>query len=83
MKQLLAQQEILHPRLFANVKSAIHPLISVHYTGVEKQLYSKSSPGKSSSSVSAKKTVTGNGAVVEDDDDDDYYETEEDDPPTP
>lgn len=34
MKQLLAAQEVLHPRLFPSLQSAIHPILSISKTGV-------------------------------------------------
>ena len=34
MKQLLASQEVLHPRLFSSLQSAIHPILSISKTGV-------------------------------------------------
>ncbi|KAF4523112.1 hypothetical protein B566_EDAN003126 [Ephemera danica] len=40
-KQLLAQQEILFPRLFWSLRSALHPLMSVRRTGVESRLFSR------------------------------------------
>ncbi|XP_063236330.1 uncharacterized protein LOC134538770 isoform X2 [Bacillus rossius redtenbacheri] len=38
-KQLLAQQEILFPRLFWSLRSALHPLMSFRYTGEESRAY--------------------------------------------
>ncbi|GLH13232.1 Cytoplasmic tRNA 2-thiolation protein 1 [Gryllus bimaculatus] len=38
-KQLLAQQEILFPKLFWSLRSALHPLISFRYTGEESRQY--------------------------------------------
>lgn len=35
VKQLLAQQEILFPKVFVSLRSAIHPLISINRTGME------------------------------------------------
>ncbi|XP_026676175.1 uncharacterized protein LOC113465668 [Diaphorina citri] len=43
-KQLLAQQEILFPKLFSSLRSAIQPLISFRYTGVESKVYSEGFP---------------------------------------
>ncbi|KAL1459983.1 hypothetical protein WDU94_011925 [Cyamophila willieti] len=40
-KQLLAQQEILFPKLFSSLRSAIQPLISFRYTGVESKVYNE------------------------------------------
>ena len=34
MKQLLASQEVLHPRLFYSIMSAITPLMAIDKTGV-------------------------------------------------
>ncbi len=34
MKQLLASQEILHPRLFPSILSAIQPILAIDRTGV-------------------------------------------------
>jgi len=38
-KQLLAQQEILFPHLFASLRSALRPLISFRQTGEETKAY--------------------------------------------
>ena len=35
MKQLLAAQEILHPRLFPSLKESLHPLMAKNRTGME------------------------------------------------
>lgn len=40
-KQLLAQQEILFPRIFWSLRSALHPLLSFRYTGQESAAYNK------------------------------------------
>uniref|UniRef100_A0A8D9FGV6 tRNA 2-thiocytidine biosynthesis protein TtcA n=1 Tax=Cacopsylla melanoneura TaxID=428564 RepID=A0A8D9FGV6_9HEMI len=40
-KQLLAQQEILFPKLFSSLRSAIQPLISFRYTGAESKVYNE------------------------------------------
>jgi len=40
-KQLLAQQEILFPRLFWSFRSALHPLISFRHTGEESRAYAR------------------------------------------
>ena len=34
MKQLLASQEVMHPRLFSSLQSAIHPILSISKTGI-------------------------------------------------
>ena len=34
MKQLLASQEVLHPRLFHSIHSALAPLLAINKTGV-------------------------------------------------
>ena len=41
MKQLLAQQELLFPRLYWNMKTALFPLIRIDRTGMECQLFGK------------------------------------------
>ncbi|XP_065345604.1 uncharacterized protein LOC135943120 isoform X2 [Cloeon dipterum] len=41
-KQLLAQQEILFPRLIWSLRSAMMPLMSVHHTGIESKMFSRS-----------------------------------------
>ncbi|PNF15326.1 hypothetical protein B7P43_G00938 [Cryptotermes secundus] len=41
VKQLLAQQEILFPRLFWSLRSALHPLISFRHTGEESRIYTR------------------------------------------
>lgn len=38
-KQLLAQQEILFPKLFASLRSALRPLINFRQTGEETKAY--------------------------------------------
>nr|CAD7605906.1 unnamed protein product [Timema genevievae] len=40
-KQLLAQQEILFPRLFWSLRSALHPLMSFRHTGEESRAYTR------------------------------------------
>ncbi len=35
MKQLLATQELLHPRLFASLQAALKPLMARDRTGLE------------------------------------------------
>jgi len=35
VKQLLAQQEILFPKLYDSIRSAIHPLMAINKTGLE------------------------------------------------
>ena len=35
MKQMLASQEILHPRLFYSLKETLHPLMEKNKTGME------------------------------------------------
>nr|CAD7447759.1 unnamed protein product [Timema bartmani] len=40
-KQLLAQQEILFPRLFWSLRSALHPLMSFRHTGEESRVYTR------------------------------------------
>uniref|UniRef100_A0A1B6M060 tRNA(Ile)-lysidine/2-thiocytidine synthase N-terminal domain-containing protein n=1 Tax=Graphocephala atropunctata TaxID=36148 RepID=A0A1B6M060_9HEMI len=42
-KQLLAQQEILFPRLFLSLKAALKPLISFRRTGEESKVYQRNS----------------------------------------
>ena len=34
MKQLLAAQEVLHPRLFHSLQAAIKPIMGINKTGV-------------------------------------------------
>lgn len=38
MKQLLAAQEILFPKLYPSLGSAMHPLMAINKTGVESKL---------------------------------------------
>ncbi|XP_050546632.1 uncharacterized protein LOC126908518 isoform X2 [Daktulosphaira vitifoliae] len=45
-KQLLAQQEILFPKLFASLKSALRPLISFKQTGEESKAYQRMTIGR-------------------------------------
>ena len=33
MKQLLASQEVVHPRLFFSIRSALMPLMAISHTG--------------------------------------------------
>lgn len=35
MKQLLASQEIIHPKLFYSLKEALLPLMAINKTGLE------------------------------------------------
>ena len=41
IKQVLAQQELLFPRLYWSLKSAMHPVMNVNRTGVESELFGK------------------------------------------
>jgi tRNA(Ile)-lysidine synthase TilS/MesJ len=41
VKQVLAQQELLFPRLYWSLKSAMHPVMNVNKTGVESELFGK------------------------------------------
>ena len=43
VKQVLAQQELLFPRLYWSLKSAMHPAMNVNRTGIESELFGKSS----------------------------------------
>ena len=43
MKQLLAQQEVLFPRLFWSLKTAMLPLLKIKVTGIENDLFGKKS----------------------------------------
>lgn len=47
-KQLLAQQEILFPRIFWSLRTALHPLLSFRYTGQEGAAYNKNKRRSSS-----------------------------------
>ena len=40
-KQLLAQQELLFPRLYWSLKSAMHPVMNIRNTGVESTMFGK------------------------------------------
>lgn len=51
-KQLLAQQEILFPRLFLSLRAALKPLISFRQTGEESKAYQKGKLGLDSESDS-------------------------------
>ena len=42
VKQVLAQQELLFPRLYWSLKSAMHPAMNVNRTGIESELFGKS-----------------------------------------
>jgi hypothetical protein len=52
-KQLLAQQEILFPRLMLSLRSAMMPLMSVQKTGVESTLFARRRASSSSSDGAA------------------------------
>jgi len=39
--QVLAQQELLFPKLYWSLKTALHPLMSVNETGMENLLFGK------------------------------------------
>ena len=41
VKQVLAQQELLFPRLYWSLKSAMHPVMNVNKTGIESELFGK------------------------------------------
>lgn len=41
MKQLLAQQEVLFPRMFESLRSAMRPLYSISRTGLESRLFGR------------------------------------------
>ena len=47
MKQLLAQQELLYPRLYWNLKTALYPVMRVHRTGLESVIFGRSDGQKS------------------------------------
>ena len=40
-KQLLAQQELLFPRLYWSLKSALHPVMNIRATGIESVMFGK------------------------------------------
>ncbi|XP_023323706.1 uncharacterized protein LOC111697807 [Eurytemora carolleeae] len=42
IKQLLAQQELLFPRLYWNLKTALYPVMRIHKTGLESAIFGKS-----------------------------------------
>jgi len=48
VKQLLAQQEILFPKLYLSLRSAMHPLMAINKTGMESTLKKKQRVGKPS-----------------------------------
>ena len=41
MKQVLAQQELLFPRLYWNLKSALHPVMRIDRTGLESVVFGR------------------------------------------
>ena len=45
MKQLLAQQELLFPRLYWNLKTALYPVMRIDKTGVESLVFGKTGDG--------------------------------------
>merc|ERR1719154_536434 len=54
VKQLLAQQELLYPRLYWNLKTAMYPVMRIDKTGLESVVFGK---------------LTQSNGLVEDDDD--------------
>ena len=62
MKQMLAQQEVLFPGLFWSLRTALHPVMAIHITGIENEMFGKNSKLKSLVLTSGEK-------CVEDDDD--------------
>jgi hypothetical protein len=44
VKQLLAQQELLFPRLYWNLKAALHPVMRIDRTGVESVVFGRGQP---------------------------------------
>ena len=40
-KQLLAQQELLFPKLYWSLKSALHPVMNIRATGIESSVFGK------------------------------------------
>merc|ERR1712098_244712 len=43
VKQVLAQQELLYPRLYWNLKTALYPVIRIDKTGLESIMFGKKS----------------------------------------
>ena len=41
IKQLLAQQELLFPRLYWNLKTALFPVMRIHRTGLESVVFGR------------------------------------------
>ncbi|KAK7082567.1 hypothetical protein SK128_017261 [Halocaridina rubra] len=62
VKQMLAQQEVLFPGLFWSLRTALHPVMSISATGLENEMF-----GKSSKFCSQIK----NGKLIDNIDDDD------------
>ena len=53
MKAVLAQQELLYPRLYWNLKTALYPLMRVHRTGLESLLFGRNPPRSESGAEAA------------------------------
>jgi hypothetical protein len=51
VKQLLAQQEILIPKLYLSLRSAMHPLMAINKTGMESGQRKKQRHGNSQAEI--------------------------------
>ncbi len=71
IKQLLAQQELLYPCIYLNIKTSLLPLMSIDQPFVEKQLFGKQSYIVKKEKMNYKKPVIENGANAFSDDDED------------
>ncbi|XP_071517521.1 uncharacterized protein [Panulirus ornatus] len=54
VKQMLAQQEVLFPGLFWSLRTALHPVMAIHQTGMENALFGKNRAQESNAILSSK-----------------------------
>ena len=69
VKQMLAQQEVLFPRLYWSLKTALLPVMSINLTGLENSIFGKSSNLQSILMLENKEGI--NGIKIENNDDED------------
>ncbi|KAF0310154.1 tRNA-cytidine(32) 2-sulfurtransferase [Amphibalanus amphitrite] len=66
VKQLLAQQEVLFPRLFESLRSALRPLYAIPRTGLESRLFGRAVADEEDEDGDATDCGGDGGAVVND-----------------
>ena len=66
---MLAQQEVLFPRLYWSLKTALLPVMSINLTGLENSIFGKSSNLQSILMLENKEGI--NGIKIENNDDED------------